>query len=79
MQANATNSTTSDGSSTTSAGSFVLGVLIALLGSTGEQLGLTLWKLAENRIAASEERRRAARRAAAASPPRRITSSQQRP
>ena len=29
---------------------FVTGVLVALLGSTGEQLGLSLWKLAEMRV-----------------------------
>ena len=65
-----TNSTVAGGvSSTTDAGSFVLGVLIALLGSTGEQLGLTLWKLAENRSAAFEERRREPRPTPMASNP----------
>ena len=45
---NATNSTNSTADSA-SAGTFVLGVCIALLGSTGEQLGLSMWKLAENK------------------------------
>jgi hypothetical protein len=37
---------------------FVTGLIIAILGSTGEQLGLTLWKLAENRIQKRRDDRR---------------------
>ena len=43
------NSTNSNGGQNTSNGDFAVGVIVAILGSTGEQLGLTLWKLAENR------------------------------
>jgi hypothetical protein len=39
-------------------GVFVTGLIIALLGSTGEQLGLTFWKLAENRIQKRRDDRR---------------------
>jgi hypothetical protein len=47
-------------SSSSSSGTFVTGVIIAVLGSTGEQLGLTLWKLAENRVQTRREDRRKA-------------------
>jgi hypothetical protein len=47
-------------SSSSSSGTFVTGVIIAVLGSTGEQLGLTLWKLAENRVQKRREDRRKA-------------------
>jgi hypothetical protein len=43
------NSTETSGEATSSPNVFVAGVIVAILGSTGEQLGLTLWKLAENR------------------------------
>ena len=38
---------------------FVTGIVVALLGSTGEQLGLSLWKLAEIRVQRREAERRA--------------------
>jgi hypothetical protein len=44
--------------SSSSSGTFVTGVIIAVLGSTGEQLGLTLWKLAENRVQKRRDDRR---------------------
>ena len=44
------NSTDASGDQSSSHDGFAVGVLVALLGSTGEQLGLTLWKLAENRV-----------------------------
>mmetsp|Transcript_26546 Transcript_26546/g.69795 ORF Transcript_26546/g.69795 Transcript_26546/m.69795 type:complete len:385 (+) Transcript_26546:68-1222(+) len=46
----------SSGSSTSS--SFASGVLVAFLGSTFEQLGLTLWKLADNRVQKRRELRK---------------------
>ena len=54
---NPNDSSSSDGGSSSS-GTFVVGVLIAVLGSTGEQLGLTLWKLAENRVQKRRDERR---------------------
>jgi hypothetical protein len=53
-------SETSSGGSSSSSGTFAVGVIIAVLGSTGEQLGLTLWKLAENRVQKRRDERRKA-------------------
>eukprot|EP00292_Cryptomonas_paramecium_P024597 CAMPEP_0113707632 /NCGR_PEP_ID=MMETSP0038_2-20120614/28511_1 /TAXON_ID=2898 /ORGANISM="Cryptomonas paramecium" /LENGTH=156 /DNA_ID=CAMNT_0000633203 /DNA_START=252 /DNA_END=718 /DNA_ORIENTATION=- /assembly_acc=CAM_ASM_000170 len=46
------NVTDSDSSNESSPNNFAAGVLIALLGSSLEQLGLTMWKLAESRTRA---------------------------
>ncbi len=52
------NCSSSSDSKDSSTGIFVTGLIIAILGSTGEQLGLTLWKLAENRIQKRRDDRR---------------------